>query len=106
MLQLSVGYEFTLEIERGDPKSRPPDIVNPQGPPPLREMIRVAMMNDATVFYVLSEGERKSWRGEGRGRGRERVREGEGDGERERETESRRERGRDEENTEKNLARN
>ena len=80
MLQLSVGYKFTLEIERGDPKLRPPDIVNPQGPPPLREMIRVAMMNDATVFYVLSEGERKEGEGKGEGggereRGREMVRE-------------------------------
>ena len=42
------GYNFTLDMERGAPKSLPPEMVNPQGPPPAREMILVAMTGGLT----------------------------------------------------------
>ena len=40
---------ITFDTERGAPKSRPPERVNPQGPPPLREIIRVVMVQCHTT---------------------------------------------------------
>ena len=72
MICMLCTFKVTLETQRGAPKSRPPDRVKPQGPPPDRWIVRVAMaMMGGPLTGVKVEKEREGRRERERERGRE-----------------------------------
>ena len=74
---------ITFDTARGDPKSRPPDKVNPQGPPPDREIILVAMAAGCTgnkTDQLWREGGMEEREGERKGGRREGGKEGQREG--------------------------